>query len=232
MKKIFLAAFFLAFGLIFQAQAVSTDANQEAGIGKTNAQIQGQPAGNTVGTQEQNMVVNQGEESQIQTHEQNMIQWQEEMKNAANNAPADPNLITGPNSMKQDRVGAAIVMQNMLQMAGQDSAIAQNQVGNQIKLEQNIEKIQSRRAFEKFLIGPDYKEIKSAQETLAQNREQIRQINQIITQVSNEGDQQQLTEIIKNQIKALEQADQEMETLLNNAQKGFSLFGWLNKLLS
>lgn len=53
-------------------------------------------------------------------------------------------------------------------------------------------------------------------------------MNQIRTQLSNQGDRQQLTE----EIKVLEQVNQEIEVLLNNAQRGFSLFGWLNKLVS
>jgi Fic family protein len=105
--------------------------------------------------------------------------------------------------------------------------IAQNQNQNQAKLEQNIEKIQSRGGFTKFIVGPNYGEIKDAQKTLEQNREQIRQLNQIRNQLTNEGDQQQLVE----QVRILEQANLEIENSLTDAQNGFSLFGWLNKLI-
>lgn len=129
----------------------------------------------------------------------------------------------------------ANAVQAMLQVADREGGIgqqvrviAQNQSQNQVKLEQNVEKIQSRGGFAKFFVGPNYGEIKDAQKSLEQNKEQIKQLNQIRTQLSNQGDQQQFTE----QIRILEQSNQEIEALLADAQKGFSLFGWLNKLIS
>jgi len=228
MKKTLLIALLLTFGLVIQAQAVGSNSNQGTKAGQTDITVQDQ-TGNAVQTNEQNKVMNQGEESQIQTQEQNTIQTQDGAADKTSNGKS------GSNSSEQRRSEVADAVQAMLQIADRDGGIgkqvriiAQNQNQNQTKLEQNIEKIQSRGELAKFFIGPNYGEIKNAQKTLEQNREQIRQLNQIRTQLSNQGDQQQLIE----QIRILEQANQEIETLVDDAQGGFSLFGWLNKLIS
>ncbi len=230
MKKTLLASLLLIFGLSFQVQAASTNSNQGATRGQVGSQAQGNQTGNAVQTEEKNKVMNRGESNQIQTQEQNAVQTQDSAaKDKANNGKSSSN----PSIQKRSQVANAV--QAMLQIADRNGGIgqqvrviAQNQNQNQTRLEQNIEKIQSKGRFSKFFMGPNFGEIKDAQKTLKQNKEQIRQLNQIKTQLSNEGDQQQLTE----QIRVLEQTDRETETSLADAQSGFSLFGWLNKLIS
>jgi hypothetical protein len=233
MKKTFFLSAVIIFGIALQALAVGngqTQGNKSAtGQGSQNAVIPGNQTGNTVQTQEQNKVVDQGENNQIQTQEQNTVQTQDNKGNKPNSGKS------GFNPSEQRRSQVANAVQTMLQVADRSGGIgqqvrviAQSQNQNQIKLEQNIEKIQSRSDLAKFFIGPNYGEIKNAQKTLEQNREQIKQLNQIQTQLTNQGDQQQLME----QIKILEQANLEIENSLIESQKGFSLFGWLNKLIS
>ena len=234
MKKTLLLSLIFVFGVSFQVQAASTNANQGTKQEQTASQAQGnQGTGNTVQTEEKNKVMNQGESNQIQTQEQNAVQAQDSVQGKTNNGNSISNSSFNSNSSTQKRSEVANAVQAMLQVADRNGGIgqqvrviAQNQNQNQTKLEQNIVNIQSRGGFTKFFIGPNYREIKDAQKTLEQNREQIRQLNQVRIQLSNEGDQQQLAE----QIKILEQANQEIETLLSNAQSGFSLFGWMNKL--
>ena len=62
MKKILLTAFALIFGIIFQAQAASTNSSQgnKTGQATDTKTTQGaQQAGNAVQTNEQNKVINQ-----------------------------------------------------------------------------------------------------------------------------------------------------------------------------
>lgn len=230
MKKVLLAALMLAFSLSIPAFAAN---GQSQGSDKSDAAKKSVPAtanGNAVKTEEKNKVMNQGEDTQIQTQEKNTAQVKDgEKKDKINEKKTD----TEQSEQRKSQV--AIAVQAMLQIADRDIGIgqqvriiAQNQNQNQIKLEKNVEKIQSRGGFAKFFIGPNYGEIKDAEKTLEQNKEQIRQMNQIRTQLSNEGDQQQLAE----QIKVLEQYNQEIESLLSAAQDGFSLFGWLNNIVS
>jgi hypothetical protein len=237
MKKTLLIAFLLTFGIAFQTSAANSN-SQSQGSGTSAAQnvkvpasasTQGsQTTGNTVKTDEQNRIMNQGETNQIQTQEQNAVQTQDKTGNGTNPGK-------GKSTSEQRRSQVAAAVQAMLQIAERNGGIgqqvrtiAQNQNQNQEKLEKNMETIQSRSGLAKFFVGPNYGEIKDAQKTLEQNKAQIRQMNQIRTQLSNQGDQQQLAE----QIKILEQTDQEIETLVGDAQGGFSLFGWLNKIVS
>jgi hypothetical protein len=230
MKKTSLVVLLLVFGSAFQSQAANTNSNQGTKAGQTAPQVQGnRGVGNTIQTNEQNKVMNQGESNQIQTQEQNVVQTQD----SGNSESANSKDSTNPSVQKRSQVANAV--QVLLQIADRNGGIgqqvrviAQNQNQNRMKLEQNVANIQSRGGFAKFFIGSNYGEIKDAQKALEQNREQIRQLNQIRTKLSNQGDQQQLTE----QIKALEQANLEIENSLTDAQNGFSLFGWFNKLVS
>ncbi|MFH1656789.1 MAG: hypothetical protein ABH956_03390 [Candidatus Nealsonbacteria bacterium] len=168
--------------------------------------------------QNQNQIQNQGETNQIQDSEQEGTQSQDKL---------------GSIISKQRKSQVAIAVQEMLQLAERNSGIgqqvkiiAQNQIQNQEKLEESLQKVQSRGGFAKFFVGPNYGEIKNAKKILEQNREQINQLNQVKNQLNNQSDQQQLTE----QIQTLEQANLEIENSLGTEQKGFSLFGWMFKL--
>ena len=136
---------------------------------------------------------------------------------------------------EQRRSIVANAVQEMIKVAernggvGQEiKTIAQTQTQNQEKLETGIQKIQSRSGFAKFFIGPNYGEIKNSQKLLEQNKERIQNLNQLKTQVADQGDQLQLVE----QIQLLEQVNQQIETSLTEAQKGFSLFGWIFRLFT
>ena len=104
----------------------------------------------------------------------------------------------------------------------------QTQIQNQEKLETGIQKIQSRGSFAKFFIGPNHSEIKNSQKILEENKEQIQKLNEIRTQIIDQGEQLQIIE----QIQAFEGVDQQIENLLDESQKGFSLLGWVFRLFS
>lgn len=108
----------------------------------------------------------------------------------------------------------------------QVKVIAQNQAQNHDDAEKSLEDANSRSGFVKFIIGPKYSEIKNAENIIAKNQEQIQQLNNIKAQLSNKGDQQTLD----NQISILEKANLDLSNSLTDAQKGFSLFGWLSKI--
>jgi len=227
MKKTFIVVLLLTFGLIVQVKAANTGANQKTTNGQvdSSASVNAQ-AEDVVQTQQQNQVMNQGEDTQIQTQQQNEVKIQGEVD-------SDDQKGKGQSEQRRSQVANAVHL--MLQVAEREGGIgqqvriiAQSQNQNQIKLEQNIEKIQDRGKLVKFLIGPNHREIKDAQKTLEQNREQIKQLNQIANKLSNSGDQQQLRE----QVRVLEQSNQAIENLIVDMQSGFSLFGWLNKLIS
>jgi len=223
-------------------------------IGKNNNT--GTEDGKQIQTQQQIQTTNQGENIQIQTENKEQIRIkttdqietdetevdnQNQIQDKINPIQIQTNEVNEKGAIKnqndsisvQRRSQVANAVQQMLQVADRNSGIgqqvkviAQAQNQNQEKLQIGIEKIQNRNRFVKFLIGPNYSEIKNAQKLLEQNREQIDQLNQIKTQLSNQSDVQILTE----QIQILEQVNAQIEETLQNEQKGFSLFGWLVRL--
>lgn len=226
MKNKNLIAGLLAMTLIFvcNAYAVSQNNNNATGTGNQGQQqTQQQPqdeseTGNQV--QNQNETNNQGESNQIQNSEQEGTQ---------------NGNISGLAVAEQRRSNVANAVQEMLKVAENNSGIgqqvktiAQTQTQNQEKLEACLEKIQSRSGFANFMIGANYSEINNAKTILAQNCEQIEQLNQIINQLAYLDDAENLTQ----QIQILEQANLEIENSLETAQKRFSLFGWLFRLFS
>lgn len=174
----------------------------------------GTEMGNQV--QNKNQVQNQGETSQLKNSQQQGIKDE-----------------TATSTQRRSRVANAV--QEMLQVANRNGGIgqqvktiAQTQTQNQEKLETSLQKVQSRSSFSKFFVGPNYGEINNAKKILEQNKEQIKQLNQVKNQLSNQGDAQNLTQ----QIQTLEQANLEIESSLGTAQKGFSLFGWMFRAFS
>ncbi len=135
---------------------------------------------------------------------------------------------------EQTRSEVANAVQEMLSVAdraggigSEIKVIAQAQNENQLKIENSIKNIEGRNGFVKFLIGPDYNEVDNAQKALSQNKEQITQLNQIKAKITNQADQQ----VLANQISILEKANVNIETSLNQSQGGFSLFGWLFRIV-
>ena len=129
----------------------------------------------------------------------------------------------------------ANAIKEMLYLADRNSGIgqqvktiAQTQVQNQEKLETSLQKVQSRGGLVKFFVGPNYSAINDVKNMLEQNKEQIKQLNQVKNQLTNQNDMQSLVQ----QIQILEQANFEIEDSLGMGQKGFSLFGWMFRMFS
>ena len=171
-------------------------------------------------------------------------QKKEEKKSQINQVADEPNEIKQDHesqtlsteideSIEEDKNEIKDVMEKILQIVGEDNETGEQVMTmikgqNQEKLEVSLQKVQSRGGFSKFFLGPNYSEIDNAKKLLEQNREQIKQIDEIQNQIINNDDKQELTE----QVKLLEQANQEIEDSLNISQKGFSLLGWVFRLFS
>lgn len=106
--------------------------------------------------------------------------------------------------------------------------IAQTQNQAQEQAEEAIQKAQKRSKFAKFLIGPNYGQLKKVEESLGVNAEQLKQLKELKNQVENSED----VAILEQEIYNIEQARADLELEVKNEKKGFSLFGWMNKLLS
>jgi len=113
-------------------------------------------------------------------------------------------------------------------LGDQIRTLAQEQEKNYEDIESTMQKIASRTSFAKFFIGPNYSQIKSAQGLLNQYKSKISQMYQIQTQLEDKSQYQNIAsniELLNEQIISLEQE-------IEDSQTGFSLFGWLGRLLN
>ncbi|ETB63576.1 TPA: hypothetical protein DIC38_02610 [Candidatus Nomurabacteria bacterium] len=134
---------------------------------------------------------------------------------------------------EEHRSMVSIAVKEMLSVANriggigeQVRVIAQNQVKAHQELEVKLESVQTRSNFSKFFIGPKYNEINDLKNLLTQNKEQIKELNKIKLEVSNESEQQ----ILAEQISLLEKVNLEIESSLQAEAESFSLFGWVSKI--
>jgi len=96
------------------------------------------------------------------------------------------------------------------------------------KIAEKQDQINQRSGVVKFFIGPDYASLDEIQQQMEQIRNQVRELNQIRTQLQNEGEEQEL----QNQIQILELQLQSLQSYVDSEEQVFSLFGWLLKLFS
>lgn len=106
--------------------------------------------------------------------------------------------------------------------------IAQSQNDNDQEIETKIKIVKNRGRLLKFFFGPDYKNLNSVEDRLNYQEQQLAELRQLSGQVTDEKDAVKVTE----QVKAIEAVNAELRDQIKNESKGFSLFGWLNKLLS
>jgi len=105
-------------------------------------------------------------------------------------------------------------------------ARAQNQ--NQEQIETNLDAVKNRGRLKKFFFGPDYKRLNTVEEKLVNHSEKLSELKALAAQITDEADKASL----EAQIKVMEQAAAEIQNEANSEKKGFSLFGWLNRMLS
>lgn len=223
MKKILLTAFALIFGIIFQAQAVSTNSNQgnkneQAADAKTT---QGVQAGNAVQTNEQNKVMNQGEATQIQTQEQSAVQTKDKNENK------------GQNNAELHRSTVATFVQSLLAIADREGGIgqevrviAEQQNNTKDRSADLIYAVENRNKVKTFFIGTSYKNLGELRSQMVQARNQIEQLKRLAEKAENEGDKTEL----QTQIQTLEQEQTRLNDFITQNENKFSLFGWALKL--
>ncbi len=247
MKNKILTVSALIVAISFAISAYAVGQNDNAGVANQNQQQtqtinQGEDSQIQTQNNEQAQktdVVDEGEitiENQNQQQSQDGDETEDQPGNNAQEKKQNQNQNkTGTATAEERRSLVANAVQEMLQVAdrsggiGQEiKTIAQTQTQNQEKLEAGLEKIKIRNGLIKLLVGPDYTEIDSAKKILEQNREQIKQLQEVKNKLVNQGDQQTLMQQIQN----LEQINLEAENTLNSSQNGFSLFGWMFKLFA
>lgn len=213
MKTFSMAGAIAVVALALGVSGVSAQGGGQGGNGSGNQ------AGPGMGTEERNMVGNQGETTQVRTMERNMVQ-------DGSGAGQGQGPMDGTGS--QGRMGNAI--QTMLRIAERNQGEA-GQTGNQIQahiethreLQENALRLEERNRFTRFLIGPDQDAIRKSEALLEQNRLRIQEMDQVRDRLQDEADRGQFQE----QLRILEEEQTRLEERIRSASEGFSLFGWL-----
>ena len=212
-----------AFMLIVAVQGVSADEEVSSSVGSAT-QIQGQVLAQPATTN-----------TNVQARNQNKPKIAPKAENVMDTSTQIIKNTTGTtmSTLRRSRVAAAV--QALLQVADRNGGIgkevrviAQNQNQNQETAENSLEANQKKGKVAKFFFGPNYKEIKKTQKLLEQNQEQVDRLTQIQGQITDQADQQKITE----QIQELQKVNQETQDLLKTISKDLSLFGWIVKLFT
>ena len=211
MKKVssFLLTAVLVLPVLVMAQSENTSVNAPTG-----------PAQNEVSTQ--TATQNAGEESQLQVNvatqtgeEVGEQQYQPKSETAGSRsdevAKAVQTMSEIANRTNNPEVGKQI----------KDIARAQNEAEDSAN--KALDKVEERSGFVKFLIGPNFAQIKEVKKIMEQNQVRVRELQQIMLQLDNEADQTEL----QNQINVLEIQNLNLANELDEMDGGFTLFGWL-----
>ena len=92
---------------------------------------------------------------------------------------------------------------------------------------QALDNAQGRGAVLKFFLGPNYKELKEIKKVIGQNQQRINELNRIKPQIGNEGEKTDL----ENQAQVLEEQNTALQNEVGDLTSGFSLLGWLSKII-
>ncbi len=251
-----LALIFAGQALAASTNKGSADSGPVEQAAQTGMQDQAAQAGQQVET------ANQGEDSQMQAENQVQVQAdaesdasataggvgtqlreQEELTDESGaarqagqlsqNQAKGQNQANGRALERRSRVANAV--QEMLQVAERNQGIgqqirtiaqAQNQEQEQIEAE--MAQVKNRGQIRKFFFGPDYKSLNTVADRLAKHAEKIAQLKALLPQINDADDIANLQE----QIAVMEGITAEIQNEADSASKGFSLFGWLNKMFS
>lgn len=134
---------------------------------------------------------------------------------------------------RRSRVSNAV--QEMLSVAERNQGVgeqirvvAQEQNRIQEEAEGALKTANNRGRFMKFIIGPDFRHLKTVEERLENHTQNLNELQELREQVQNEEDKV----LLNAQIEVMENVKQELEEQVAENKKGFSLFGWLFKIFS
>lgn len=105
--------------------------------------------------------------------------------------------------------------------------VAQQQKQHHKKIEESVQEAE-RNSLMRFLVGANHKKLDQAKKNISEYEEEIEKLEEAKKRIGNQQDK----EVIDGQIQKLEQVKQEWEQEIQEAEQGFSLFGWAFKLFS
>lgn len=211
-----------------QAQTSNSSSSSANVTVNSNANGNTNQSGVSTQTQNQTQTSNAGTSTQIQARTEEEAKVAAKVKETAPKYMPENSKSAEHRSEVANAVQALIEASYQLQNTGlgdQIRTIAQTQSQNQDKIGESIDSAETRTTLAKFFIGANYKELKEVKTIMEQNRVQLEQLNQIMSNFENEGDKLE----IANQIIALQNIQLELKEQLNDLTSGFSLFGWISR---
>ena len=106
--------------------------------------------------------------------------------------------------------------------------MAQDQERDYEDAEDIIKNVSKRGGFARFFIGPNYSEIKKVEDYAQKYTDRLEKLGETVSEITA----QDVISAIDAQIKEMEQVKADLEVEIEAQKGGFSLFGWLNRLLS
>jgi hypothetical protein len=99
---------------------------------------------------------------------------------------------------------------------------------NQGEVAGSVKKIENKNKIKTFFTGSDYKNLGQLRSSMVQNRNQIRQLTQLIEQTED----QEAKTVLQEQLRTMVQEREDINTLINDEEDTFSLFGWAFRLIN
>ncbi|KKP70374.1 hypothetical protein A2X44_01525 [candidate division CPR3 bacterium GWF2_35_18] len=187
--------------------------------------------GNNYENQNQVQTENQGEDSQLQIT--NEFQEQEGTGSAEDDKDNGSSQSNRSENALEHMSVVAQKVEELLENKGEFEGlgekirvIARDQQNRQKDTESSLNKVDSKSKITKFFFGPDYLSLQEMNRQVEQNRLQIQDLTNMKNQLSNEGDQDEIQEMIQ----AMIDQNTALEERINSEEGIFSLFGWLAKL--
>jgi hypothetical protein len=208
----------IAVAILFLATAKDTKGVQGT-ANQGSQQAVASPTGNQVTNQNQIKTKNQGEEQELQ------VENQEEENLGTGSGTSESR-----NQKANEHMSAvAAKVQELLQIRTsggigeqvREVARLQNQAQEQIQTD--LGKVQTRSSLMKALIGTDYGATKRLEAQLEQNQLRIEQLEQLMTQLYNQGD----ITMVQETIQALIQENTSLQEVIAAENQVRSMFGWL-----
>jgi len=188
-----------------------------------------------IAQQGQNQGQNEGGQQQFTTQNQNQEQNQEQEQNGTSTDNGNATNTKGQLNAQEHRSVVANFVQGLVHVADREAGgigeqvrtIAQQQNQSASTTIQAMEQVQIRNKIRTFLFGSDYKNLGALRSEMVQTRNRLEQLNRLMENIQNEGDQVEL----QVQVQELEQEQERIENFIREQEEEFSLFGWLFKLI-
>lgn len=129
------------------------------------------------------------------------------------------------NELDEDRIKRVQLEEQLMRTV---DAVLQERAQAQSKVQSVLQKAESRPGFLHFLLGPDFKALRTMNQQVEENRQRVQDLEQLQSQTQNENE----SNLLQSTIRLLNQENTSLEEKIQSQEKGFSLFGWLVKLLA